>query len=116
MYRRALSHDWVITGLIGTCCPSVAQHVYWIHAHISVSHLPLIGRSDLEHLKTYVDEMLQVRGLPSLPAVPALGLPDMPQIALPASAESLVAPIPAPRPQASCLTPFSCFLHFSYAP
>ncbi len=48
-----------------------------------------------------IHELLQVRGLPSLPAVPALGLPDMPQIALPASAESLVAPIPAPRPQAS---------------
>ena len=44
-------------------------------------------------------KLVQVRGLPSLPAVPALGLPDMPQIALPASAEGLVAPLPAPKPQ-----------------
>ena len=42
---------------------------------------------------------IQVHGLPALPAVPSLGLPDMPQIALPASAEGLVTPFPAPRPQ-----------------
>lgn len=44
------------------------------------------------------------RGLPALPAVPQLGLPDMPAIALPADAGSIVinpdglAPILAPAP------------------
>ncbi len=47
---------------------------------------------------------MQTRGLPSLPAVPSLGLPDMPQIALPATAEGLVTPLPAPKPQViTCL-------------
>jgi hypothetical protein len=40
------------------------------------------------------------RGLPALPSVPELGLPDMPAIALPADADAILAPLPAPRPQA----------------
>ena len=45
----------------------------------------------------------QARGLPSLPAVPALGLPNMPEIELPATAEGLLTPMPAPKPQARSL-------------
>lgn len=50
----------------------------------------------------------QARGLPSLPAVPSLGLPDMPQIELPATAEGLVTPLPAPRPQVRFLAMQPC--------
>lgn len=45
------------------------------------------------------EQAQEPRGLPSLPAVPDLGLPSMPAIALPSNAEALLAPIPAPRPQ-----------------
>jgi hypothetical protein len=39
------------------------------------------------------------RGLPALQAVPDLGLPSMPEIQLPATADALLAPLPAPIPQ-----------------
>ena len=45
------------------------------------------------------EQVEEPRGLPALPAVAELGLPSMPEIALPASADALLAPIPAPRPQ-----------------
>lgn len=56
------------------------------------------------------------RGLPALPSVPELGLPDMPAIALPADADAILAPLPAPRPQACPKPPAHCIYARMSAP
>ncbi len=40
------------------------------------------------------------RGLPAMPAIPALGLYELPQIELPRNWLDIFAPLPAPRPPA----------------
>ena len=45
------------------------------------------------------------RGLPALPAIPALGLYELPQIELPRNWLDIFAPLPAPKPQAPASAP-----------
>lgn len=45
------------------------------------------------------------RGLPALPAIPALGLYEMPQIELPRNWLDIFAPLPAPKPEAPASAP-----------
>ena len=45
------------------------------------------------------------RGLPALPAIPALGLYELPQIELPRNWLDIFAPLPAPKPAAPANAP-----------
>lgn len=45
------------------------------------------------------------RGLPALPAIPALGLYELPQIELPRNWLDIFAPLPAPKPAAPASAP-----------